>query len=90
MGAIDEAFDRGCIARVRAGAEAPLDRLLDDALEAAGNGSHEVRNWVIAHAAAGSRGFDLIDYRADAGSLCRLRLRRVAGAVAPRLSRDSA
>ena len=32
-------------------------------MEAAGNGTHEVRNWVIAHAAAGGRGFDLIDYR---------------------------
>jgi hypothetical protein len=32
-------------------------------MEAAGNGTHEVRNWVIAHAAAGNHGFDLIDYR---------------------------
>jgi len=40
-----------------------LTQLLDERMEAAGNGTHEVRNWVIAHAAAGSRGFDLIDYR---------------------------
>jgi len=33
-------------------------------MAAAGNGTHEVRNWVIAHAAVGGRGFDLIDYRA--------------------------
>jgi len=64
MGAIDEAFDRDCIAAFKAGAEGPLTKLLDERMEAAGNGTHEVRNWVIAHAAAGSRGFDLIDYRA--------------------------
>lgn len=64
MGAIDEAFDRDCIGAFKTGAEAPLIALLDQRMEAAGNGTHEVRNWVIAHAAAGSRGFDLIDYRA--------------------------
>jgi aromatic ring-opening dioxygenase catalytic subunit (LigB family) len=63
MGAIDEAFDRDCIKAFANGAEGPLTRLLDDRMEAAGNGTHEVRNWVIAHAAAGNRGFDLIDYR---------------------------
>jgi hypothetical protein len=63
MGAIDEAFDRDCIKAFAAGAEGPLTALLDARMEAAGNGTHEVRNWVIAHAAAGSRGFDLIDYR---------------------------
>ncbi|HEX4195048.1 MAG TPA: hypothetical protein VHY80_18200, partial [Stellaceae bacterium] len=63
MGAIDEKFDRDCIKAFQNGAEAPLTALLDERMEAAGNGTHEVRNWVIAHAAAGSRGFDLIDYR---------------------------
>lgn len=63
MGAIDEAFDRDCIKAFQNGAEGPLTALLDERMEAAGNGTHEVRNWVIAHAAAGSRGFDLIDYR---------------------------
>jgi aromatic ring-opening dioxygenase catalytic subunit (LigB family) len=64
MGAIDEDFDRDCIRFFTAGAEAPLAEFLDARMEAAGNGTHEVRNWVIAHAAAGSQGFDLIDYRA--------------------------
>jgi aromatic ring-opening dioxygenase catalytic subunit (LigB family) len=64
MGAIDEAFDRECIRAFTNGAEAPLVDFLDARMVAAGNGTHEVRNWVIAHAAAGSRGFDLIDYRA--------------------------
>ena len=27
-----------------------------------GNGGHEVRNWVVAHAAAGNKGFELIGY----------------------------
>jgi aromatic ring-opening dioxygenase catalytic subunit (LigB family) len=63
MGAIDEEFDRDCIKAFENGAEAPLTALLDARMEAAGNGTHEVRNWVIAHAAAGNRGFDLIDYR---------------------------
>jgi aromatic ring-opening dioxygenase catalytic subunit (LigB family) len=64
MGAIDEAFDHECIRAFTNGAEAPLVDFLDARMVAAGNGTHEVRNWVIAHAAAGSRGFDLIDYRA--------------------------
>jgi aromatic ring-opening dioxygenase catalytic subunit (LigB family) len=64
MGAIDEDFDRDYIRALADGAEAPLVDLLDARMEAAGNGTHEVRNWVIAHAAAGGRGFDLIDYRA--------------------------
>lgn len=64
MGAIDEAFDRACIRAFSDGAEAPLTDFLEAHMAAAGNGTHEVRNWVIAHAAVGSRGFDLIDYRA--------------------------
>ena len=64
MGAIDEDFDRECIRAFADGAEARLVDFLEARMAAAGNGTHEVRNWVIAHAAAGNRGFDLIDYRA--------------------------
>jgi aromatic ring-opening dioxygenase catalytic subunit (LigB family) len=64
MGAIDERFDLDCIRAFTDGAEAPLVDFLEARMEAAGNGTHEVRNWVIAHAAAGGTGFDLIDYRA--------------------------
>ena len=64
MGAIDEDFDHRCIRMFADGAEAPLTEFLEAGMAAAGNGTHEVRNWVIAHAAAGNRGFDLIDYRA--------------------------
>jgi aromatic ring-opening dioxygenase catalytic subunit (LigB family) len=64
MGAIDEIFDAGCIRAFEAGGERAVIDYLDRALPAAGNGSHEVRNWVTAHAANGSRGFELIDYLA--------------------------
>jgi len=63
MGAIDEPFDHECIRLFRAGDDAALAGYLEGALLRTGNGAHEVRNWVIAHAAAGSRGFDLIEYR---------------------------
>ncbi len=64
MGAIDEGFDHECIRAFKDGAEAPLVDFLEARMAGAGNGTHEVRNWVIAHAAAGNRGFDLVDYRA--------------------------
>lgn len=61
MGAIDEAFDRECIASFSAD-EKSLLRFLEEKLPQAGNGTEEVRNWVVAHGAAGGRGFELIDY----------------------------
>jgi aromatic ring-opening dioxygenase catalytic subunit (LigB family) len=64
MGAIDDAFDAGFIRALQAGGDAPVVDFLERSLAAAGNGAHEVRNWVVAHAAAGSRGFELIDYLA--------------------------
>jgi len=64
MGRIDEDFDRACIQVFQDGRDASLVEFLERRMAAAGNGTHEVRNWVIAHAAAGSCGFDLIDYRA--------------------------
>jgi aromatic ring-opening dioxygenase catalytic subunit (LigB family) len=62
MGWIDEEFDHACIARFQDGEEARLTAFLNDALPRTGNGAHEIRDWVIAHAAAGSTGFELIDY----------------------------
>jgi aromatic ring-opening dioxygenase catalytic subunit (LigB family) len=62
MGAIDETFDHEFLRLLQAGADQPLIDYLEDILPRIGNGAHEVRNWVVAHAAAGSRGFDLIDY----------------------------
>jgi len=62
MGEIDEPFDHDCVRLFTAGDEAPLVDFLDTRLLSTGNGAHETRNWVIAHGAAGSRGFELIDY----------------------------
>jgi aromatic ring-opening dioxygenase catalytic subunit (LigB family) len=63
MGKIDEKFDRACIEVFKKGDDARLIEFLNtEEVDAVGNGTHEVRNWVVAHAAAGSRGFDLVDY----------------------------
>ena len=64
MGAIDEPFDRACVDAFAAGDPAELTRLIDAGVEAAGNGSHEIRNWLVAHGSAHNAGFDLIDYLA--------------------------
>ena len=64
MGAIDELFDAGCIEAFQTGGEPAVTAYLDRTLASAGNGSAEVRNWCAAHAAAGSRGFELIAYHA--------------------------
>src|SRR5437763_1958005 len=61
MGAIYEEFDRETI-RHFDGPERQLIEFLDAKLETSGNGSEEVRNWLVAHGAAGGRGFELIDY----------------------------
>lgn len=62
MGAIDEIFDRRCLDAFAKGDEEPLIDLLEHGAANAGNGAHEIRNWAVAHGAAGSRGFELIDY----------------------------
>jgi aromatic ring-opening dioxygenase catalytic subunit (LigB family) len=62
MGAIDEPFDHECLRLFGQGTDQPLIDYLEDALPRTGNGGHEVRNWVVAHGAALSRGFDLIAY----------------------------
>ncbi|HVV92193.1 MAG TPA: hypothetical protein VHD15_02130 [Hyphomicrobiales bacterium] len=62
MGEIDEAFDRTCIAMFERAGEAELAETLERAVRTTGNGGDEVRNWVVAHGAAGGGGFDLIGY----------------------------
>ena len=64
MGAIEQDFDRGCIAAFERDDTAALVRYLDAELPHVGNGAHEVRNWVVAHAACGGQGFSLLDYYA--------------------------
>jgi aromatic ring-opening dioxygenase catalytic subunit (LigB family) len=62
MGWIDQDFDRACIKHFEDGGETRLAAFLTQALPRTGNGAHEIRDWVVAHAAAGSKGFELIDY----------------------------
>ena len=61
MGAIYEDFDREAIRRFALPAE-ELITYLEKELPSHGNGSEEVRNWLVAHGAAGARGFELLDY----------------------------
>lgn len=62
MGDIDEPFDRECIRLFSEGAPAELAAFLEMRLPLTGNGAQEVRNWTVAHGAAGCRGFRLVDY----------------------------
>ena len=55
-------FDRRCLGAFERGEEAPLIEILEDGAATAGNGTHEIRNWAVAHGAAGGRGFELLDY----------------------------
>ena len=61
MGAIYEDFDHETIRRFSS-SEDSLISYLEDELPRRGNGSEEVRNWLVAHGAAGGRGFELVDY----------------------------
>jgi aromatic ring-opening dioxygenase catalytic subunit (LigB family) len=61
MGAIYEEFDRETI-RLFGRTPAELISYLDAKLPSSGNGSEEVRNWLVAHGAARGRGFELVDY----------------------------
>jgi aromatic ring-opening dioxygenase catalytic subunit (LigB family) len=62
MGDVDENFDRIALDALRGHDERQVALTISDALMRAGNGSHEVRCWVVAHGAAGPSNFDLIDY----------------------------
>ncbi|MGJ3508179.1 hypothetical protein [Enemella sp. A6] len=60
-GYIDERFDRDFLERLSAG---DPDRLVDfsnDEIDAAGNGAHEIRTWLVAAGAAGTP-FDVLAY----------------------------
>jgi hypothetical protein len=61
MGAIHEDFDHETI-RLFGSSEKSLIEFLETKLPTHGNGSEEVRNWLVAHGAAGGRGFELVDY----------------------------
>jgi len=60
-GTIDEEFDRDFLARLTDGDAARLTDYDDDRIEAAGNGAHEIRAWLVAAGAAGA-GFETLAY----------------------------
>ncbi len=60
-GAIHEDFDRKTI-KLFSASERSLVRYLEKELPSRGNGSEEVRNWLVAHGAARGKGFELVDY----------------------------
>jgi len=62
MGRIYEEFDRKTIELMQSSDEKALVSYLEKNLPTHGNGSEEVRNWLVAHGAAGGRGFELVDY----------------------------
>ena len=62
MGRIDEAFDQAAIAAFTKAEDDALVATLEAGLPRAGNGAEEVRSWLVAHGAAGSQGFELVDY----------------------------
>ena len=61
MGEIDEVLDNECI-KLFSKEPDQLIRFLEKKLPRAGNGTEEIRNWLVAHGAAGGRGFELVDY----------------------------
>ena len=63
MGAIYEEFDQQTL-RLFGRPHDELVEFLEAELPKSGNGSEEVRNWLVAHGAAGGRGFELVDYLA--------------------------
>ena len=86
MGWIDEEFDHTCIKHFEDGEEARLAAFLTEALPRTGNGAHEIRDWVVAHAAAGSKGFELIDYFPSPETLVGRRLCLVEAELMARLA----
>ncbi|MGY9019367.1 MAG: DODA-type extradiol aromatic ring-opening family dioxygenase [Alphaproteobacteria bacterium] len=62
MGWVDEPFDHACIELFKSASDEKFAADLTEMLEKTGNGGAELRAWIVAHAVAGSQGFDLIGY----------------------------
>jgi len=62
MGAIYKEYDQHVIELFADGRQKELLAFLEANIGKGGNGAHEIRNWVAAHAAMGYKGFDLVDY----------------------------
>lgn len=64
MGMVNEPFDREFLSLLERGQEEALARFATDHVNEAGNGAEEIRNWLVAHGAAGGRGFHSQFYEA--------------------------
>lgn len=60
-GNVNEEFDRDFLERLDSGDPARLTAYTQDDIDAAGNGAHEIRTWLVAAGAAGV-GFDTLAY----------------------------
>ncbi|GAB3580871.1 hypothetical protein GCM10027445_51850 [Amycolatopsis endophytica] len=60
-GDINEKFDRDFLARLESGDPARLTAFTREEIDAAGNGAHEIRTWLVA-AGAAATGFDVLAY----------------------------
>jgi aromatic ring-opening dioxygenase catalytic subunit (LigB family) len=64
MGMVNEAFDREFLRLLGAGNDDALVQYATEHVNEAGNGAEEIRNWLIAHGAAGGVTFDVFYYKA--------------------------
>ncbi|MGH7073504.1 MAG: hypothetical protein ACREFD_04800 [Stellaceae bacterium] len=62
MGEVDEQLDRASLRLLTSAPDHELTGSLEEMLQTAGNGAHEIRNWVVAHGALGGHGFDPFAY----------------------------
>lgn len=63
-GTVNEDFDRDFLARLEQGEAARLVDYTNDQINAAGNGAHEIRTWLVAAGAVEGVGFDVLAYEA--------------------------
>jgi aromatic ring-opening dioxygenase catalytic subunit (LigB family) len=63
MGAVDPEFDEGVLERLRSPDDDALLAFVDGAIDRAGNGAQETRNWLVARGAAGRSRFEALYYR---------------------------
>lgn len=61
-GNINEEFDRDFLAKLESGEVSKILELTDDEIDAAGNGAHEIRSWLVAAGAADGAPFDVFAY----------------------------
>lgn len=61
-GQVNEEFDRDFIERIESGDPERLKSYSPQDIDAAGNGAHEIRTWIVAAGASGGAPFDVLAY----------------------------